>query len=113
MSNRFYEAAGHIAPTRHLVLPMGLFVSDQTFTRLSEPQRALLRDQARRAAEWQRTYMAERNAAALAEMQQRYGVRISTLDAAELREKGRSVQDRVAEKLRLQELLAQVRAAGG
>jgi TRAP-type C4-dicarboxylate transport system substrate-binding protein len=92
---------------------MGLFISDRTFARLSESQRTMLRDQARRAAEWQRTLMAERNATALKEMQQRYGVRISTIDASELREKSRAVQDRVAEKLQLQDLLAQVRAAGG
>lgn len=113
VSNRFYETARHIAPTRHLVLPMGLFISDRTLDRLTEPQRTLVREQARRAADWQRTLMAERNAAALAEMQQRHGVRISKIDAAELRAIARPVQDRVAEKLALQDLLARVRAAGG
>jgi tripartite ATP-independent transporter DctP family solute receptor len=113
VSNRFYEAAAHIAPTRHLVLPMGLFISDSTFARLSEAQRTLVRAQARQAAQWQRTLMAERNAAALADMQRQHGVRVSDLDPAELREKGRAVQDRVAQSLQLQELLAKVRAAGG
>jgi tripartite ATP-independent transporter DctP family solute receptor len=113
VSNRFYEAAGHIAPTRHLVLPMGLFISERTLSRLPEAQRSMLREQAREAAQWQRALMAERNAAALTEMQQRYGVRLSDLDPAELREKGRTVQDHVAATLQLQGLLAKVRAAGG
>ena len=113
LRNRFYETAGHIAPTRHLVLPMGLFISDRTLDRLSETQRAMLREQAREAATWERTLIAEQNAAALVEMQQRYGVRLSQLDATSLREKGRPVQDRVAERLQLQDLLARIRAAGG
>src|SRR5687768_281396 len=67
VTNRFYEAARHIAPTRHLVLPMGLFVGDRTLASLPEADRAMLRDQAREAAQWQRTMMAERNGAALAD----------------------------------------------
>jgi tripartite ATP-independent transporter DctP family solute receptor len=112
LTNRFYEAAGHIAPTRHLVLPMGLFVSDRALSRLPEPTRAMLRDQARRAAEWERRLMAERNAAALGEMRDRHGVRISAIDSAVLREKGRPIQDQVAAKLGLEDLLARIRAAG-
>jgi len=112
LRNRFYEAASHIAPTRHLVLPMGLFISDQTLGRLSEAQRAMLRARARETAQWERTQMAEQNAAALAEMQQRHGVKISQVDAAALREKGRPIQDQVAGKLHLEDLLAKIRAAG-
>jgi tripartite ATP-independent transporter DctP family solute receptor len=112
VSNRFYEAAPNIAPTRHLVLPMGLFISNRTLERLSETDRSMLREQAREAARWQRTFMTERNEAALAEMQQRYGVQVSNVDVDELREKARPVQDRVADTLQLQDLLARVRAAG-
>jgi len=111
LTNRFYEAAGHLAPTRHLVLPMGLFISDRTFNRLSAGERAIVQAQARQAAEWERTLMADRNAAAIAEMRERHGVRVSTLDTAELRERGRVVQDRVAEKLQQQALLSKVRDA--
>ncbi len=112
VSNRFYETARYIAPTRHLVLPLGIFVSARSLEPLSEPDRKILHDQARLAAQWQRTMMAERNAAALAEMQSKYGVSVSQIDAGVLREKGRPVQDRVAERLGLQDLLAKVRAAG-
>ena len=111
LSNRFYEAANHLAPTRHLVLPMGLFISDRTLTRLPEPHRALLREQARQAAVWQRTLMSERNGAALAEMRDRHGVAVSAIDATHLREQGRAVQDRVAQRLGTTDLLARIRAA--
>ena len=110
VTNRFYETSRHIAPTRHLVLPLGLFISARTLERLPEADRAIVREQARLAAQWERTLMAERNAAALTEMQTKHGVHLSALDASGLREKGRAVQDRVAEKLKLQALLANVRA---
>jgi tripartite ATP-independent transporter DctP family solute receptor len=112
LSNRFYEAARHLAPTRHLVLPMGLFMSDRRIAGLSEAHRTALRDQARRAAIWQRTLMADRNRAALAEMQAQHGVRVSSIDAGTLRGQGRAIQDHVAGKLGVQDLLARVRAAG-
>jgi tripartite ATP-independent transporter DctP family solute receptor len=111
LRNRFYETAQHIAPTRHLVLPLGLFISDRTLARLSAAQQTLVRDQARQAAQWERTTMAEENAAALDEMRQRYQVQVSEIDVAELREKGRAVQDRVAGRLQQQDLLAKIRAA--
>jgi tripartite ATP-independent transporter DctP family solute receptor len=113
VSNRFYVAAPNIAPTRHLVLPMGLFVGNRALERLSESDRSMLRDQAREAARWQRGLMTDRNAAALVEMQQRYGVHVSQVDIDELRAKARPVQERVADTLHLQGLLAKVRAAGG
>lgn len=112
VSNRFYETARHIAPTRHLVLPLGIFISARSLEQLPESDRLILHEQARLAAQWQRTLMAERNAEALAEMQSKHGVSVSQVDVGVLREKGRPVQDRVAERLGLQDLLAKVRAAG-
>ncbi|HSL69801.1 MAG TPA: hypothetical protein VK864_06135, partial [Longimicrobiales bacterium] len=95
----------------HLVLPMGLFIGAQTFDRLPEPYRQILREQARATAVWERSLMAERNAAALTEMQERFGVQLSALQPAELREKSRGIQDQVAQKLGVTELLQKVRAA--
>lgn len=111
LSNKFYEAARYVAPTNHLVLPMGLFVSERTFQRLTEAQRAALLRAAREAAVWQRGFMRERNAAALAEMQQRFGVELTDLDATQLRTRGRQIQDQVAAELELTELLERVRQA--
>jgi hypothetical protein len=54
--------------------------------------------------------MVAENAKALAEMRERYAVQVSTLDVGALREHSRAVQDRVAEKLQLQDLLARIRA---
>ena len=111
LSNRFYEAAPHFALTNHLVLPMGLFMSERTLKRLPEPYRKRVRQEARDAAIWQRDFIVRRNAEALAEMQERYGVRVSELNSAELRGTGAAIQDYVAGKLVLQDLLAKVRAA--
>jgi tripartite ATP-independent transporter DctP family solute receptor len=113
LSNRFYEAARYVARTNHLVLPMGLFISQQTLERLPAGLGDVLRTQARETAMWERVLMADRNAAAIAQMQQRFGVQVSGLDAAVLREHAVRVQDAIATELGLQDLLAQVRAAGG
>ena len=111
LSNRFYEAAPHFALTNHLVLPMGLFMSERTLKRLPEAYRTRVWQEARDAAIWQRELIVSRNAQALAEMQQKYGVRMSELDAKELRGTGAAIQDYMAAKLGLQDLLAKVRAA--
>jgi tripartite ATP-independent transporter DctP family solute receptor len=113
LSNRFYEAARYVARTNHLVLPMGLFISEQTLERIPAELRDVLRTQARETAVWERALMVERNADAIAEMQQRFGVQVSGLDPAVLREHATRVQDAVARDLGLQDLLAQVRTAGG
>ena len=111
LSNKFYEAAKYFAPTNHLVLPMGLFISEQTLQALPETYRTILRDEAREAAAWEREFMASRNAEALSEMQQSFGARLSALEPAELRARGIAVQDQVAAKLGLEGLLEKVRAA--
>jgi TRAP-type transport system periplasmic protein len=110
LSNRFYEAARYFAPTNHLVLPMGLFISERTLQRLPETYRQILKREARETAVWQRTFVAERNAAALTQMQERFGVRVSEISSDELRERGLGVQNRVAESLGLLDLLVKVRA---
>jgi TRAP-type transport system periplasmic protein len=110
-ANKFYEAARYITPTNHLVLPMGLFISDKTLTRLPEQYRTVVREQARAAAVWQRELMQKRNAEALTEMQ-KLGVQLSSVEPASLQEKGKAIQDQVAQKLGVQDLLAKVRAAG-
>jgi len=111
LANRFYEAAPHFARTDHLVLPMGLFMSERALKRLPEAYRRRLRQEARDAAIWQRDLITSRNAQALAEMQQKFGVRVSDLDSTALRGSGRTIQDYIAQKLGLQDLLARVRAA--
>ena len=112
LANRFYEAARYFALTNHLVLPMGLFISERTLQRLPEEYRLILREQAREAAVWERGFVTEQNASALAEMQERFGVQVSGFDAEELRERSVGVQDEVADDLGLRDLLEKVRAAG-
>jgi TRAP-type C4-dicarboxylate transport system substrate-binding protein len=113
LANKFYEAAPYFALTNHLVLPMGLFISERTLDRLPPDFQDILREEARKAAVWEREYVAEQNASALAEMQEQFGVEVSGLDPDELRERSLQVQDQVARQLGLQDLLEQVRTAGG
>ena len=110
LTNRFYEAATHFALTNHLVLPMGLFISERTLNRLPDAHREVVQREAWAAALWQRELITERNAEALVEMQQKHGVQLSTPDIEELRARGAAIQDRMAAKLGLQDLLAKVRA---
>lgn len=111
LANRFYEAAPYFALTDHLVLPMGLFISERTLLRLPEASREIVRREARAAAVWQRELITLRNAQALAEMREKHGVRVSDLDADELRARGAVIQDQMAAKLGLEDLLEKVRAA--
>jgi tripartite ATP-independent transporter DctP family solute receptor len=111
LANRFYEAAPYIAPTNHLILPMGLFVSERTLAGLPEEYRAIVHDEARKVAIWQRDLMVSSNAAALEEMQERYRVTVSAIDPATLRSHAIPIQERVAAELALEDLLARVRDA--
>jgi tripartite ATP-independent transporter DctP family solute receptor len=111
LANRFYEAAPYFANTKHLVLPMGMFISDTVFDKLTESQQQAVVEAANEAATWQRTFMAERNASAIEEMVANYGVTVTDIDPAALGSKGAAIQDKVAERLGLQDLLAEVRAA--
>jgi tripartite ATP-independent transporter DctP family solute receptor len=111
LTNKFYEAAHYFARTDHLVLPMGLFISERTLQKLPEAYRHIIVDAAREAAVWERDFITRRNAEALAEMQTRFGVQLSGLDPAELRKRGAAIQDQVARKLGLQDLLESIRAA--
>lgn len=113
LTNRFYETAEYFALTNHLVLPMGLFVSERTAARLPPEYLDVVVREARAAAAYQRELIARRNAEALDEMQREYGVVVSGLKAEDLRERGLTVQDDLARKLGEEELLRKVRSAAG
>lgn len=111
LANRFYEAAPYFAITDHLVLPIGLWMSDSVYSNLSAEDQDILRTAAREAAVWERDYITTRNAEAIEEMKEKYGVKVSSLDAGELRVKGADIQDQVAERLGVQDMLEKVRNA--
>lgn len=111
LSNNFYEPAPYIAQTNHLVLPLGLFANARSLERLPEEYRAIVEEQARSAAVWEREYIAEENAQALERMQEEHGVQVSDLDPAELRAQAIGIQDQVAASIGAEDLLADVRAA--
>lgn len=111
LANRFYETAPYFANTKHLILPMGLFVSDKVYGGLTKKEQDAIKEAANEAAVWQRSLMGERNASAITEMTEKYGVTISNLDASALQGKGAAIQNEVAKKLGVQDLLASVRKA--
>ena len=111
LANKFYEAAPYFAPTNHLVLPMGLFVSQRSLDRIPREYHPVLREEARAVAAWQRDLMRDENARALSEMQERFGVELSSIAHGTLREAGAVIQDRVAESLGLADLLERVRGS--
>jgi tripartite ATP-independent transporter DctP family solute receptor len=111
LANKFYETAEYVAETNHLVLPMGLFIGNGAWDRLPEEYRTALREQARGSAIWQRELMTQRNEAALTEMRERFGAHLSALRSEELRAPSIAIQDRVAQKLGVTDLLQRVRAA--
>ena len=111
LANKFYETAQYFTRTNHLVLPMGLFASDRVMSKLPEKYRTAIREEARKAARWQWNFMAERNADALKVMQEKYSVKVADVDVSIFQAKGLPIQDMVAKKLGLTDLLADIRAA--
>ncbi len=111
LSNRFYETAPYFTNTKHLVLPMGLFISDRVFSDLSTENQTALQEAADEAATYERELIAERNAEAIEEMIENHGVTVTEVDVDAMRAKGQEVQDLVAEELGQQDMLEKIRAA--
>ncbi len=111
LANKFYEAAPYFTLTNHLVTPLGLFASERSINKLPKKYRKIVSEEARKAAHWQWSFMAERNSDALQVMQDKYSVKISTVDVSALQTKGLPIQDTVATKLGLTDLLSEIRAA--
>ena len=108
--NRFYEKAPYFALTKHLVLPMGVFISDRSLKKLPEEFQAILKEEALKAAKWERVYITEENMNSVDEMRS-FGVKVTEPEASAFQEKGKSIQDSIAKKLGLVDLLEKVRAA--
>jgi tripartite ATP-independent transporter DctP family solute receptor len=111
MMNKFYEAAPYFALTDHLVLPMGLFMSDKVLQDLPAEYREIIKEAAQDAAIWERDYITEKNMSSIKEMEEKYNVVVTRPDKTALMERGRPIQDQMAQKLGLEDLLEKVRAA--
>ena len=111
MMNKFYEAAPYFALTDHLVLPMGLFMSDKVLQDLPAEYQEIIKEAAQDAAIWERDYITEKNMSSIKEMQEKYDVVVTRPDKTALMERGRPIQDQMAKKLGLEDLLEKVRAA--
>jgi len=111
LRNRFYEPCPYIATTYHLVLPMGVFMSNKTFQELPEEYRKIVLEEAQKSAIWERDYITMMNDEALDEMISKYGVKANLVDKVAFMEKGKPVQEVVAKELGLMDLLEKIRAA--
>lgn len=110
LMNRFYENAPYFAMTRHLVTPLGLFISGATYKKLPAEYQQIVKEEAVKAAEWEMEYITAENMKAIAEME-KMGVKVSYPDVSVFQAEGRKIQDQVAKKLNLTDLLEKVRAA--
>jgi tripartite ATP-independent transporter DctP family solute receptor len=111
MMNKFYEAAPYFALTDHLVLPMGLFMSGKVMQDLQAEYQEIIKEAAQNAAIWERDYITEKNMSSIKEMEEKFGVVVTRPDKTVLMERGRPIQDQMAKKLGLEDLLEKVRAA--
>jgi len=110
LMNRFYENAPYFALTKHLVLPMGVFISGDVYDKLPADYQRILKEEAVKAAKWEMTYITAENVKAIAEME-KMGVQVTTPDPSVFQAQGKEIQNLVAKKLGLIELLEKVRAA--
>jgi len=111
LRNKFYEPCPYIATTYHLVLPMGVFISNKTFQELPEEYRKIVLEEAQKSAIWERDYITRMNNEALDEMISKYGVKANLVDKVAFMEKGKPVQEIVAKNLGVMDLLEKIRAA--
>lgn len=110
LRNRFYEICSYFSLTDHLVLPMGIFISDKTLQTLPGEWHGLIYEEAKKAAIWEREYIAQRNADALEEMISKYGVTANPVDKTLFMERGKPVQDELAQEFGVVDLLEEIRS---
>ena len=114
LDNRFYETAPYISLTGHLVLPLGLFIGDLAWNKVPAEYHDDIRKAARDAQHWEWGYMEETNAKALETMQAKYGVKVNEVaDEQAFIDRGKKVQEQVAQRLGAMELLAAIRKSVG
>lgn len=111
LANKFYETCPHFAQTKHLVLPMGLFMSTKTLEKLPEKLQQIFFEEGQKAAIWERAFITKKNKGALDHMISKYDVMVTLVDEAAFIEKGKPIQEIVAKKFALESLLEGIRAA--
>lgn len=93
------------------MLPMGLFMSVKTLKKLPEKYHKIFFEEGQKAAIWERAYITKMNKDALNYMITKYGIMVTLVDKAAFIEKGKPIQEMVAKKFELQDLLEKIRAA--
>ena len=111
LMNKFYEAAPYFAITKHLVLPMGVFMSQKSLDKLPAEYQKIIIEETKKAAIWEREYIVKKNKSSIEEMVEKYNVKVTYPDGNELVSKASGIQDDIAGKLKLEALLEEIRAA--
>ena len=111
MANKFYEPCKYFAMTDHLVLPMGLFISNKVLEKLPAEYKDIIIEEARKAAIREREDINIKNKEAIDKMVSSFDVKATNPDKNILKEKGEPVQDAIAKQFGLTELLTEVRNA--
>ena len=111
LMNKFYEPAPYFAITKHLVLPMGLYISDKVLSELPQDYQDIIWEEATNAAHWEQAYITDKNSESIEEMQDKYGVTVTYPDIQELIRLGSPIQDSMAKSLGLESLLKELRAS--
>jgi tripartite ATP-independent transporter DctP family solute receptor len=96
-ANRFYEVAPYVTLTKHVYSPIPLTISEKTWQKLSEADRAAVTKAAKESAAWSRTEVAAAEEAQLADMQSK-GAKIVRPNLEPFREAVKPAYAKASEK---------------
>lgn len=96
-SNKFYEVAPHVTLTQHVYSPIPLTISEKTWQRLSEADRAAVIRAAREAGEWSRNEIKSNDERQIKEMEAK-GAKVARPDVTAFRKAVTPVYDQARAK---------------
>lgn len=108
--NKHYEVARFFSMTGHQWPISGIFISDITWNKLSDKQKAAIAKVGSEISNFSVKDAVESDAKVLEEMQSKNGVQVNKVDTAPFVEKLSALQDDVAKELGVTEMLARIRA---
>ncbi|KFE55114.1 TRAP transporter substrate-binding protein [Pseudomonas syringae] len=116
--NKFYEVQKYLSVTGHIFNPQSLIIGQKTWNRLNDDEKALIRDAATKAQEYQRKVTAESMDKARSNLAEHIAINdISPAEMDRFREKVKSVVDKFSQTVdaglvkTMYEEIAKVRAA--
>ena len=108
--NKHYEVAKYFSLTGHQWPISGIFISDVTWSKLSDKHKAAIQKVGSEISTFSVKDAVESDAKVLEDMKTKYGVQVNTVDTAPFVSKLSGLQDDVAKQLGATEMLARIRA---